>query len=285
MQIPLSLRRIRVFGKLPFVRLQQILSNPIVLVHLFFKNFFYKRMLSQYDHKYSQFVFLTPQETLERLIRNNLSLSRYGDGEFEQICGYGEYPSNSDWEQKNSKKLIYQLKDVLSSPRPELLIAVPPKYTFLKIENMPVRHKFPLSMRLDVTRLMWRYLDHHSVYGDSHLFVPADSKDFDWGMLKSYFSKYDIIIATGGIENLKKFSLGKKTYFVECGKINAYERKEEIKKDIRSVFTGNNLDKENTIVLASLGPTATILAFEFIDEGIWLWDTGHMFKYAASEIE
>jgi hypothetical protein len=100
-------------------------------------------------------------------------------------------------------------------------------------------------------------------------------------MMRIFLQDKNIIIATGHTHKLKHLNLGAKTSFVECGTENAYERKEEIKQKIRELITQENFSKEKTLVFASLGPTAGIIAQEFLDENIRVWDTGHMFEFAA----
>ena len=88
----LFFRKISVFGRFPFVRLIQIIDNPIYLMHLVKKNLIYKRVGHKYGEKYKDHIFLSAQDTLEELINNNVSLARFSDGEFEQLTGGGEYP-------------------------------------------------------------------------------------------------------------------------------------------------------------------------------------------------
>ena len=42
-----------------------------------------------------------------------------------------------------------------------------------------------------------------------------------------------------------------------------------------------NLPVDNVLVLACLGPTAGIIAEELIDQSVQVWDTGHIFEFAA----
>jgi hypothetical protein len=97
----LYFRKIRICGRFPFVRLIQVRDNPAYLLHIIKKNLIYKREpVAKYREKYAGLTFLTGQQTLEDLIIHRKSLARFGDGEFEQITGGGEYPPNSDWCQR-----------------------------------------------------------------------------------------------------------------------------------------------------------------------------------------
>jgi len=275
------LRRISINGYFPFVRLIQIIDNPQYLLHIFKKNVFYKRSKISYTSKYKEMTFLSGQQTMLELIRSGRSLARFSDGEIEQLTGAGEYPPDSDWCQKWSKPLIRDLKSVLSSSDDRLLIAVDPPSTFLAEKKSNHQIRFEYNMWIDMRRIMWTFLHPQGTYGHSHLFIQENCPDLDWKAMSLYFKERSIVIATGNTKRISHLSLGRRTYFVECGTENAYERKELIKKNIRDLMFRENLGKKTTIICACLGPTACIIAKEFLDEGICVWDTGHMFEFAA----
>ncbi|WP_076097959.1 GT-D fold domain-containing glycosyltransferase [Chromobacterium subtsugae] len=279
----LLFRSISVFGRFPFVRLIQVIDNPRYLLHIIKKNLIYKRSKIDYTDKYSAFTFMSGQESLEDLIKNKKSLARFSDGEFEQIVGAGEYPPDSDWCQKWSKPLIDDMLKTLSSEDDRLLVAVDPPSTFLGTRDSTHSIRFEYNMWVDMRRLMWTFLCPGRSYGHSHLFIEANSPDFNWAQFKDHLREKHVIVATGNTDKISDLNLGLKTYFVECGTENAYERKSIIKDNITNLIKNNGLDKNNVLVLLSLGPTAGILAREFIDDDICAWDTGHMFKFAAKK--
>lgn len=280
----LFLRKISICGRFPFVRLLQVWDNPAYLLHIFKKNLIYKRSGVDYAPKYEGLVFLSGQATLELLVSEHKSLARFSDGEMELLTGGGIYPPNSDWCQKWSPSLKHDLSAALRCTDPRLLVAVDPPSTFLASKDSQHPIAFEYNMWVDMRRLMWRYLNPAVTYGHSHLFIQANCPDLDWSLMHRYFANKDIIIATGNVVQLKNIQLGRRTFFAECGTENAYERKEEIKNVIRDLIRTNGLDRTSTIVLASLGPTAGILAHQLLDEGICVWDTGHMFAYASSSL-
>jgi len=277
----IKVRCFRFFGFYPIVRLIQVLDNPAYLLHILKKNLVYKRDRTDYRPYYEKFTFLSGQQTLEELIRSGKSLARYSDGEFEQITGAGEYPPDSDWCQKWSPELKQDILCSLACTDPRLLVAVDPPETFLAPRDAVRPIEFYYNMWVDMRRLMWRYLSTTVPYGHCHLFIKANCPDLHWPMMRDHFATKDIIIATGNTHKLKHLNLGRPPFFIECGTENAYERKETIKQDIRDLIEREKLDKSQTIVCASLGPTAGILAWQLLDEQIWVWDTGHMFEFAA----
>lgn len=279
MQIHLFFRKIKFFGKFPFIRFFQILDNPAYLLHIVLKNVYYKRDQTNYANKYDSFIFLSGQDTLEHLIATGKNLSRFSDGEFDQITGGGEYPPDSNWCQKWSRSLQSDLKKLLSNVNPKLLIAVDPPTTFLSTTKQEHAIPFEYNMWIDMRRLMWRFLKAGNKYGHSHLFIRGNCPDVNWDILKNFLRKKNVIIATGNVNLISHLKMGKKTYFLECGTTNAYERKKTIKFEIINLIKSKRLKKKESIVLLSLGPTAAILANELLGYKIHAWDSGHMFRF------
>lgn len=277
----IEIRKFQIFGVFPVVRLISVIENPYYLIHLIKKNLWYKRFATDYSYKYKDIRFLSAQETLEVLIREKLSLARFSDGEIEQLMGAGEYPPDSNWSQKNSRELINAISLNLGSRKPGLLVAVDPPSTFLASRNSRHDIAFGYNMWVDMRRVMWRFLDKDKAYGHCHLFIRQNCPDLNWGMMRDYFHTRDIIVATGNTHSIKHLQLGKTTHYIECGTVDAFEKKNKIKFDIIACILLNNLQIENVLVLACLGPTAGIIAEELLDQSIQVWDTGHIFEFAA----
>jgi Glycosyltransferase GT-D fold len=163
-------------------------------------------------------------------------------------------------------------------------VAIDPPATFLAERDRLPSFRSEYNMLVDMRRLMWKYLRPGVPYGHCHLFIQKNCPDMNWAQLRDFFQQKDIIVATGRVHKLSHLKLGRRTFFIECGTENAYERKERIKDSIRETISKQHLDKASTMVLASLGPTAVILAHQLLDEGICVWDTGHMFKHAAASL-
>ena len=258
-----------------------MIENPKYIFHLIKKNLWYKRFAKDYSYKYNDIKFLSAQESLETMIHNKLSLARFSDGEIEQLVGAGEYPPDSDWAQRNSNELVSAISRNLSSTHPKLLVAVDPPSTFLASRGSKHNIHFGYNMWVDMRRIMWRYLHKDRPYGHCHLFIRPNCPDLDWDMLRNHLSKRDVIIATGNTHLIKHLNLGKTTNFIECGTVNAFERKDDIKYKILACILHNKLNIENVLVLGCLGPTAGIIAEELLEDSIQFWDTGHIFEFAA----
>ncbi len=277
----IEIRKYEIFGLFPIVRLISIIENPYYIVHLIKKNLWFKRFGRDFSFKYEGIKFLTAQETLETIISKKLSLARFSDGEIEQLVGAGEYPPDSNWSQKNSKALVDAISKNLSCSKPGLLVAVDPPSTFLASRYSEHEIEFGYNMWVDMRRIMWKFLHADKEYGHCHLFIKANAPNLDWKMLKDHLLTRDIIVATGNKHLIEHLHLGLSTNYIECGTVDAFEKKDFIKFQILDCILKNELPVENVLVLASLGPTAGIIAEELLDSSIQVWDTGHIFEFAA----
>jgi hypothetical protein len=278
-------RKISVAGRFPLIRLKQFSESPRAVKNWLSKNTYYRFSKRNYSDLYSDFVFFDPNQTLDYLINNKCSLARFNDGEFDMILGFGIYPPDSDWSQKYSRKLSNEMINVLSSESDKILVAVTPPWYFLQSGHSDNKGDFIESMWIQIRAVLHGYLRVGQKYGDCRLFVPSCSPSFNWEKLRSYLSDKDVIIATGNTKAVENYKLGERNFYVECGKVNAFQKKDIIKSDILACIETNMLDVENVIVLASLGPTAGLLAYDLLDDGVTVWDTGHMFRYAARELK
>ena len=130
-------------------------------------------------------------------------------------------------------------------------------------------------------RIMWKFLNADKAYGHCHLFIRRNCPDLNWNMLRDHLGTRDVIVATGNTHLIDHLKLGLTTNFIDQGTVDAFERKDEIKFEIMACIVRENLPADNVLVLACLGPTAGIIAEELIDQSVQVWDTGHIFEFAA----
>jgi hypothetical protein len=275
----LSLRRIKILGRFPFVRIIQVLDNPRFIFHILKKNIFYKRESQNYSSRYSSYKFLNGEESLQHIIDHKVSMARFSDGEIGILMGAGIYPPDSNWSQKWSKELQYALSNVLKSSSDNLFIAVDPPCVFLASKNSKHPIPFEWNMWIDTKRNLFKFLNAGQKYGHCHLFLPENSPEFNWKKFKSYLTERNVIVCTGNIESISHLNLGITTDFIECGANNAFEKKEVVKSNIYKCIKDNDYSRNSVIIMLCLGPTACILASEMVD--LQVLDTGHMFEFAA----
>lgn len=271
-------------NKFPSVRIKQIVSNPAYLFFWIKRALMYKRSSFRLIPKYKKVDQMSPQETLADIIKNNRSIIRFGDGEFGLLSGAGIFPPDSDWSQKYSSKLKKTIERQLQLNDSRILIALPPmNHLCYQIGDVPAMDVIP-SMHTEARLFLWKCLQTGYLYGDWSVFMPHHHHGIDWRLIASHLEGKNVVIVTGGTEKIQDITLGAKTFFVECGKHNAFERTEEIISSLNQVITENSLEPQNTLFWISLGCTAGVIVEELVAKGFVAWDTGHIFRFASSEL-
>ena len=216
----------------------------------------------------------SPEETLEEIIRNNRSISRFGDGEFNLILG------QEIGFQEVNKILIKKLKEVLKSNEKGLLIGIflPYNDDYLKpyinvtkeyLINWIESRKFELSELIDINRKYYSsFITRFYIDSQDKSKVPDYIKK-----LKQIWEKKDILIIEGeksrlGIGN-DLFNNSKSIKRILCPAENAFNVYDKI------INQAKKIDKSNLILLA-LGPTSTVLAYDLFKLGYQVIDIGHI---------
>lgn len=214
-------------------------------------------------------------ETLDEILFNNKSISRFGDGEFYLIYGGGNYF------QKYDKNLIKKLKIILKSNEDGLLIGINipyKKYQFDRyIDNVKKYYiKYINNYKFKIYRLLNKKKKYYSsIIGRFYI----DFKDKSGipkyiKKLKRIWDKRDIFIIEGeksrlGVGN-DLFKNANSIKRILCPVQNAFKVYKKIIKKVQAC-----VDKHNLILLA-LGPTATVLAFDLYRLGYQVIDIGHL---------
>lgn len=268
------------FRKFPIVRLKQLRDYPPYLFFYLRRLLYLKWWSYHYANRYKGFTFLSASDSLRYVMDHRLSVIRFGDGEYGQLTGAGEYPPDSDWSQRASHTLIRTLRSLLSLHDPRIFLAHTPPSIFLASTQEAAKQGLIANMHTEVRMYLWKFLRPDQVYGHSSLFHPGFHEAFDWKRFFDFLSDKTLVIVTGGIQQLPNISFGKDVLFVEAGKHDAFERREQILSDVHDVIKTKHLDPSSTLFLISLGPTAGYLVKQLSDDGFIAWDTGHFFKFA-----
>lgn len=216
---------------------------------------------------------LSIEESLEIILQEKVSVSRFGDGELkiiqEKSIGFQEY----------DVVLAQKLKQVLQSKNDNVLIAIPDVFSSL---NMYTDHEKNYWRKyLSQNRNQWyKYVSFKNIYLNAFISrCYLMHKDKSW--TEYYYQKWKqvwknrrIVLVEGemsrvGVGN-DLFDEAKDIKRILAPKINAFNVIEDIKKYILL-----NFDK-NILVLLALGPTASILSYELALEGIQTLDIGHI---------
>lgn len=234
----------------------------------FIKYVFNKRKYVQICKNF-KLNFYTDVETVNEMIENKKSLSRYGDGEFLWIIGK-DYESY----QKKNEQLILRLKEVLKTKNEKLIIGVPGTFCSNSISS------YVLKSRMHWTNFIAKYYSNNklgdifyqtNIYADSLIsrcYIDYKDKNFTkerYSNLKRIWNNREIVIVEGnrtrlGIGN-DLFKNAKKIERIICPSKDAFEKYEEIFETIKK-------ECKNKLVILALGPTATILASDICDLNI-----------------
>jgi glycosyltransferase family protein len=215
-------------------------------------------------------------ETLDKILRNKCSLSRFGDGEFGVMNG-----SRIHF-QDPCPKLARRLKEVIASETPNLLIGLPD--CFGSLDNyIPSVVNFWRKWMSQKRELVYSYLDMNRVYYNAfftRVYMPFNKTDEHYRNCGRYFEKMkkvwadrDVVICEGEGTRFGMFNdllAGAKSISrILCPARSAFDKYDAI----LSAFDGISTD---TLVLAALGPTATVLAYDLCKKGCQTIDIGHL---------
>lgn len=218
--------------------------------------------------------FYSDRETVDFIINKRYSLSRFGDGEFQWMSGEGKAAFQS-----SSDELSIRLKEVFMTQTEKLLIGIP-KGVFDSSKNNLYSKLYWRTIREDYLSRLLKFLNTDMKYADASITRPyidyhsrTESKErFD--NLRRIWDKRHIVIVEGkgtrlGVGN-DLFSNASKIERIICPSTDAFFKLQKIEDSI------SRLVLKDTIILAALGPTATILAYDMCKIGYQVVDIGHI---------
>lgn len=233
--------------------------KPAKFIHYLLLKPKFKECCNQYNIK-----FQTDVETVNQIINEKKSLSRFGDGEMLWTLNI-EHRSY----QKSSEELTKKLKEVLQNKNKNLIIGLP---NLLDKENL---NKYNLDCRIHWVKFITskfkefiKFVDRDRIYADAQItrcYIDYKDKSFTkerYANLERIWYEKEVLIVEGektrlGIGN-DLFSNAKKIERIICPSTNAFDKYEEILNAIKK-------NGKNKIIILALGPTATILAKDICD--------------------
>ena len=212
---------------------------------------------------------LSTSETLDLIIKDELSISRYGDAEFD-ICNQ---ENKEDKWQKPSDELTKRLKEILDVEEKGFLVCIPPYNA--KNNNIKNYHG-----SLSFWQVYWfnkynkiRPLLTKSKYGNS--FVSRDSVFYENPLNKimSIWDKKKVVFVYGKGGRFEEDSVIFSN-IIRAGRIlvpptNAFDEYDEILAKCIEY-------PQDVMFLISAGPTASVLAYDLFKSGYRALDIGHM---------
>lgn len=235
----------------------------LYLYYLILEKFFFKQSYS----------ILNEEETIQKILDNKMSISRFGDGEFKWIFNVKQ---NSF--QDYSESMAFDLNETFKNPSNNCLIGIPKAINSVKGYNIEAKYywtKFKVQNRKKLTNI----LDKNYIYGDASFtrpYIDFSSKKKSgnkFNYIKKIWNKKDVLIVEGEGVN---FGCGNnlldnacKVQRIICPNKNAYDVIEEIYSSILKHY-------KKQIVLIALGPTASILCNKLSMQNIQAIDIGHL---------
>lgn len=222
-----------------------------------------------------QFPIIRPgQEAINKILTENSSMCRFGDGEFEIMLG-----RNRAQFQEYDELLGARLFEVFTCSDSSMIIAIADNYgslsKYTEAAANGIREYLTPSVRQDHMKL----INLEKIYYDAYLSRPyifmknkSGAKD-DFNLLKKIWKDRRLLIVEGEYTRMGMgndlFSESISVERITCPARNAWDSYKEIHNEV------SKADKEK-LILISLGPAATVLAYDLFNEGYQAIDIGHI---------
>ncbi|MBZ6010602.1 GT-D fold domain-containing glycosyltransferase [Leuconostoc gelidum] len=226
----------------------------------------------------SDFKVLSPSETVQNINKKKLSISRFGDGEFNIM-----FRKKGIGFQKYSDELRDELFKVKSSENN--VIAIP--HGFVNTKN----DKF------SVKTFWWAYVVRNNKFINNFVSSKRQVEFFDTNFsrvitelrdqseideiinsVKKIWSNKNVIMVEGaatrfGVAN-DLFENASSVNRILAPNENSYHTIDTIEHDVHQLLSNLNIESDQIIVLIALGPTATVLAYR-LKNYVQSVDIGH----------
>ena len=214
------------------------------------------------------------RQTVEYILKNNVSIGRFGDGELNLMSGCGIKF------QKYDKALADKLKSLKTDDK--FLVCIPnifDKEYFNKNVLVDGEYKFWKKYKSNNNFILKKYFNKQIVCGDtevSRFYIRYKDKSGVAEYIKLFkklWEKRNVIIVEGatskvGCENDLLNNALSIRRIIGPSK-DAYDYYDEILQTVKQNY------KKGDLVLLALGPTATALAYDLSKSGIQALDLGH----------
>lgn len=254
-------------GKLIILVYHYIISVPLLWI-LSLKYLLIKKSIVKPFFYENNYVF-------NELKYNKKSLSRFGDGEISWIFG----ESKGSFNQKNSKLLSERLKEVIESKNEGIFIAIP-HFFESDLKHYSLKRRISRNAHLASSHKKWeKIIDKERKYADALItriylgLKNTDSKKL-FASWKSVWEDKNIVIVEG---EQTRFGVGndlldnaKSVKRIIAPSENAFSKYHSI------LETTKRHNSKDALFLISLGPTASILAYDLAVLGYQAIDIGHL---------
>lgn len=217
---------------------------------------------------------LSSELAVEKIVNEGCSLCRFGDGEFETIFGNKRCVF-----QKNDDELGKRLLEVLQNRNSKVLVGLANNYGSLDTYTDDAANAIRQYLTEEIRNKHLSILSKYEEYYDAYLTRPyviykdKESAKNRFETIKCIWNNKDIVIVEG---ELTRMGIGNDLFSnvasikrVIAPNRNAFDVYDKILASVCS------FDK-NRLILISLGPTATVLAYDLANLGYQAIDIGHI---------
>lgn len=237
------------------------------------------RILKIYNYKICDKLYGIPQvnsidKTLDKLLSGRVSMSRFGDGEFDVMRGY------QNGFQSRNKTLSKRLKAVVkeNGKHDDFIVCIQDAINDYSIYNDDAQEFYTyyyLQNRQECVRLLNTDYDYYNTQVTRpYMDFKKKNKCAEWfEKIKRIWEGQDVLIVEGvfsrlGVNN-GLFDNVKSLHRILAPAENAFDKYDNI------LNATINYGKDK-LVLIALGQTATVLAYDLYKAGLWALDIGHI---------
>lgn len=223
---------------------------------------------------YSRIHISNSFETIVKILNGSYSFARYGDGEFNIMFG------NSIEFQVHSKQLEERLCSIISTCDDKFLVGIPKFYFYPDLKLRYEQRKFVRGWVRENRKRILMLLNPTYLYYDTcatQLYALRDNDHLDeyYHLMRKIWHGKSVLIVCGK-NSFKTISPAlvdnaSDVFYVFGPSKNAFEIYDVLFSEVLSY-------KKDTVVLISLGPTATVMAYDLYKLGYQAIDIGHAFK-------
>lgn len=219
---------------------------------------------------------LSAEECLHKIKEGHCSLCRFGDGEFNIICKKG-----NPWFQNNDTKLQKRLLEVIVSNNDRILLGIAQNFKNLECLTEEAADIIRIYMEGKTRKDILNLLSVNKIYYDAYVSRPyiiyqdKSRANVIFKMYKQIWKNRSVLIVEGkygrmGIGN-DLFETAKEIRRIVCPPSNAWNYYDEILSAVKKLINDPQI-----LVCISLGPVATVLAYDLGISGIQAIDIGQL---------
>ena len=207
-------------------------------------------------------IILDEQETLDRIIKDRCSIARFGDGELKLLYGQGQMY------QKPSRALSDALRDIIKRHPKRLLVGVP-RWDLKSLKKDKFWGRY---FNQDYTKPFEGRTWHSAFITRPALILGIDNKEY-WEKMRQIWDGRHVVLVQGKGRTFEHppnlLSNALRVDKINTVRKDAFTWRYTIRKQIRTMLI------ENSLAVMSLGPTATVLAYDLACDGYQALDHGH----------